>query len=192
MTKTSVCQTTERREWWWCVSTELNNVKMVKLPLWTPLRHTGNVQIQLYSPLHSAIDWVSGQLYTPAALCPLNRRLCGPNSRSGQCRKKQISCTVNCLALWLHRLLQKWRERGMKWPWLDLRYYIGIGLEGLIEKLRNTSARIGGVSAKIKTGPTLEQRSLPETLWPVRYCECIFRHSQHDYILKACKIYLAL
>jgi hypothetical protein len=26
----------------------------------------------------------------------------------------------------------------------------------------------------------------------VRYCECIFRHSQHDYILKACKIYLAL
>jgi hypothetical protein len=52
----------------------------------------------------------------------------------------------------------------MKWPWLDLRYYIGIGLEGLIEKLRNTSARIGGVSAKIKTGPTLEQRSLPETL----------------------------
>jgi hypothetical protein len=37
-------------------STELNTVKKVKLSPKTPLRHTGQAEIQSYSPLHSALD----------------------------------------------------------------------------------------------------------------------------------------
>jgi len=89
-----------------CVRCYLLTLRQIKLSLCLTKHHAmktyWGVEIQLHAFLTSALDGVSCQLHAPAPLltgksprCPLDRRLSGPQSRSGQdCedKKKTLHC----------------------------------------------------------------------------------------------------